>query len=96
MSEGIEQYYGLEGDRDWENVIKTSMSVWKESDYQKELVDKLKGRKDLAIVIYDRLGEHSLDWLEKKVPGLEYLTPLECLKSQKLLQRLKEALMRMG
>lgn len=96
MKEGLENYYGNNGDRAWANIVEISKTYWTNSDYQIKLLNKLEGHKDIAIVIYDRMGDSSLEWIEKKVPGLNNITPLECLKSPVLLLRLKEALMRMG
>ncbi len=93
---GLEQYYGKDGDHDWANVVKSSALFWTDSPLQQELVHLLSGRKDLAIVINDRIGEkYAASWLKKKIPALDNLRPLDCLGSDQLLRRLKEALMRM-
>ena len=91
---GIEQYYS--GDENWNEWVEMCKEdFWENSDYQKSLLDKLKENLDLAIVIYGRLGTESINWVEKKVPALENLTPLECLTSKKLILRLRKCLMRM-
>ncbi len=48
-----------------------------------------------AKVIYAKLGAESLEWINKKIPALDNLTPVECLTAPLLLKRLKEGLMRM-
>lgn len=96
MKEGLEKYYGIDGDKDWINIVEISKVLWVNSDYQRKLLQILYDNLDIAIVIYERMGEHSIEWINEKVPGLENITPLECLKSPKLMLRLKEALMRMG
>ncbi len=90
----LEIYYS--GDDDWnEWVDMCKKDFWTNSEYQNTLLQKLNEKLDLAVVIYGRLEKESIDWIDKKVPALGYLTPLECLKSKNLILRLRECLMRM-
>jgi len=89
----LEQYF--KGQKNWEEFSDNFNDVWVNSDLQKSLLSELENRIDLAKVIYYNIGETSIDWLNKKVPALDNLTPLECLKTEKTTNRLKECLMRM-
>lgn len=89
----LEQYY--KGQKSWENFIEIFDYNWKNSEFQKTLLSKVDNRIDLAKVIDYIIGETSLSWLNKNIPALDNLTPLECLKSEKLINRLKVCLMRM-
>lgn len=60
-----------------------------------DLVDLATDHTDIAKVLYARLGEESLDWVYRKVPALDGLSPLAYLETPKLIKRLKEALCRM-
>ncbi|MDO5968589.1 hypothetical protein Q4Q35_02105 [Flavivirga aquimarina] len=89
----LEQYF--KGQNSWEKFIEVFESNWKDPEFQKTLLSKVDNRIDLAKVIYYKFGETSLNWLDKNIPALDNLTPLECLKSEKLINRLKVCLMRM-
>ncbi|MBA6157373.1 hypothetical protein H3Z83_12720 [Tenacibaculum sp. S7007] len=89
----LEQYY--KGQKSWEIFIEVFDYNWKNSEFQKTLLSKLDNRIDLAKAIDYIIGETSLSWLNKNIPALDNLTPLECLKSEKLINRLKVCLMRM-
>ncbi|MGB1269691.1 MAG: hypothetical protein ACPG45_08115 [Flavobacteriaceae bacterium] len=89
----LEQYY--KGQKSWENFIEVFDYNWKNSEIQKTLLTKVDDRIDLAKVIDYIIGETSLSWLNNNIPALDNLTPLECLKSEKLINRLKVCLMRM-
>ena len=89
----LEQYF--KGQKKWKEYSSIFGDDWIDSDYQKLLLFKLDNRIDLAKVIYYHIRETSLDWLNKKIPALDELTPLQCLESEKTIDRLKACLMRM-
>ena len=90
---GLEQYYN--GQKSWLEFSSNFNDEWKSSEFQKSLLNKLNNQIDIARVIYFHIGENSLEWLNKKIPALNNLTPLECLKTEKTTNRLKVCLMRM-
>ncbi|MFC4690935.1 hypothetical protein ACFO5T_10890 [Dokdonia genika] len=90
--EKLEQYY--KGDDSWNKYSSIFGEDWTDSDFQKELLVLVNNQIDLAKVIYYHNTENSINWLNSKVPALNYLTPLECLKDIELTKRLKVCLMR--
>ncbi|MHA8112439.1 hypothetical protein ACX122_04850 [Kosakonia cowanii] len=83
------------GDAKWEIFCRVYESMF-QSDEIMELALEFGGHKDIATVIYGLLGaEECFEWIHKKIPILDELTPLECIKSVSLMRRLKTALMRM-
>ena len=89
MSE-IENYYNEEKWLKFSSLFKSNEKTeWKTLNRIFENDDRLTN------VIFEQFGVASLNWIEQKVPALNDLTPKECLKTEKLKQRLKESLMRM-
>ncbi|EOI3570304.1 MULTISPECIES: hypothetical protein [Cronobacter] len=83
------------GDDEWELFYRVYESMYQSHEIMK-LAAELEGRKDIAVVIYGLLGEEEcFEWIHKKIPILDGLTPLACIKSVSLMRRLKTALMRM-
>ncbi|MEN5232469.1 hypothetical protein [Sphingobacterium faecium] len=91
----LEQYFDSSGSKGWNDLVDLAETSWTNSESQKLLEQKLDNHTDIAKVLYARLGEESLDWVYRKVPALDGLSPLACLETPKLIQRLKEALCRM-
>ncbi len=92
----LEQYFDSSGSQAWDNLVNwATETYWTNSVSQRLLVKTLKNHSEIAKVIYARLGEDSLNWIQKKVPALDNLTPLACLETPELIKRLKEALCRM-
>lgn len=89
----LEQYF--KGQKNWLEFSSIFSEDWESSDFQKLLLSKLNNQVDIARVIYYHIGESSLEWINKNIPALDNLTPLECLKTEKTTNRLKECLMRM-
>lgn len=87
--------YHYSGDQAWNHLLHLAESSWINSELQKQLSISLDNHLDIAKVMYAILGDESIRWIYKKIPALDHLTPLECLESPRLIQRLKEALMRM-
>jgi hypothetical protein len=88
----LEQYY--KGDDSWNKYSSIFGEDWTDSNFQKELLVLVNNQIDLAKVIYYHNTEFSIKWLNSKVPALDDLTPLECLKDIELTKRLKVCLMR--
>lgn len=92
----LEDFYGgSEGDEAWREHVVLAQTTWVDSPFQLALLEKLKGDRELASVIYAKLGEHSLEWLETKVPALSGRKPINCLGTKNHVLRLRESLMRM-
>lgn len=92
----LEQYFDSSGRPGWNNLVNWSTeNYWTNSDSQKLLEQTLNNHTDIAKVVYARFGEASLEWVHRKVPALDNLSPLSCLETPELIKRLKEALSRM-
>ncbi len=89
----LEKYYS--GEQSWLAYTKMFDEVWQNTEFQNELLELLNGQVDLAQVIYYHNQENSINWLTKKVPALNGVTPIACLHDKTLVKRLKECLMRM-
>lgn len=89
----LEQYYS--GDEHWLIFSK----LYRKYGVCEEVVNlskKFNSDIILASVIYGKIGEnYYLEWIEKKIPALDYLSPLDCSGRRDLTNRLKEMLMRM-
>jgi hypothetical protein len=88
----LEQYFKPEN---WMKFSRLFENIPNELEIKKELLEILEDDIILANVIYQVIGENSINWINNKVPALENLTPKECLKNLELKNRLKECLMRM-
>lgn len=92
----LEQYFDSNGSQAWDTLVNLATETyWTNSESQKLLEQSLKNHTDIAKVMYARLGEASLQWIHRKVPTLDCLSPLECLETPELIKRLKEGLSRM-
>ena len=90
--EELEKYF--KGENDWIEYSKNFGDDWNESEFQKELLVMLGNKIDLAKVIYYHCTELSIKWINSKIPALDNLKPVECLKDDELTKRLKVCLMR--
>lgn len=83
------------GDADWHEYV----ALYKEDyldDNARQLAAALGGDLDMAVIIYGKRGlKEGLWWIDKPVPALDNLTPLECTQEPRLVLRLRSALMRM-
>lgn len=89
----LEKYYDANL---WEDYVKLYESFWTDSEYQKKLLESLKGKIDIAKVIYGILEEESYGWIEKEIPALGNIKPIDCIDNEILLNRLKTMLTRMS
>ncbi|XTZ40181.1 hypothetical protein ACQYRI_09485 [Salmonella enterica] len=92
--EPLEEYYS--GDDAWQRLV----NIYKEDyldDNARLLAKKINGNLDIAVVIYGKRGlREGIWWLNREVPALDYLKPIDCLQEDNLIKRLKECLMRMS
>ncbi len=91
----LEEYY--KGDEKWDLFVSYYSDNWKECENKDLILSCLLGNEDIAKVIYGIEGsvEDTLVYINYNIPALEGLTPIECLKEQSLIKRLKTMLMRM-
>ena len=80
----------------WENYIKLYESFWVNSEYQKTLLKSLNNKVDIAQVIYGILEMESHIWIEKIIPALGNMKPINCIDDEILFKRLKTMLTRMS
>ena len=88
----LENFYS--GDECWFEFAALFETQWAKCSFQRELLEKLGGAEDLAMVIYGTLLGTSMDWVEKEVPALEGLKPVDCLNSESGVRRLRTCLHR--
>jgi uncharacterized protein (DUF2384 family) len=90
----LENFYA--GDIAWFALVELIREdYWQETQIQKDLLKKVENKIDLAIVIYGRVKNDCLDWVDRKIPALENLRPVDCLNNEFRTLRLRECLMRM-
>lgn len=87
----LEQYYP--GEEDWIQFSDLYKNI-PHAEISKELESIFKDRA-VAIVIAGILGNSSLEWINKQIPALDNLRPLDCVDDPKLQKRLRTMLMRM-
>lgn len=91
----LEQYFDEKSKIAWDNIVYWAESYWAESADQKLLMENLDNKPDIAKVIFAKLGDRGLDWIDRKIPALDNLSPKECLNTSDGIKRLKEGLLRM-
>ena len=89
----LEKHYD---DNLWKDYVKLYESFWIDSEYQKKLLKNLNDKIDIAKVIYGILEEGSLGWIEKTIPALGNIKPIDCIDNEILSKRLKTMLTRMS
>lgn len=92
MQKQLEDYYS--GDEAWAANVTAATQYWTNSPLQRTLVARVNNDLELAIMIYGKIGDDCLEWLEMRVPALGGRKPINCLKSPRFVRRLREALMR--
>lgn len=90
----LENYFS--GEKTW-NKFFEMCNDYNDSQNEdfKKLLKYLNNNFELTTVIFFRRGKHSIEWLNSNIPALDNLKPIECLKNEKLILRLKECLLRM-
>jgi uncharacterized protein (DUF2384 family) len=88
----LEDYY--DGDESWLENVAWARQYWTGSDLQNQLLAKVNNDVDLAVMIYAKIGDDCLEWLETRIPALSSRKPINCLATPKHMRRLREALMR--
>jgi|GEM_PF-1825022 len=89
MAHDLEQYYC--GDEAWQNYSALFVDVWKQCDFQAELVELLSGHTDIAMVVFAIIGKNCVQWVSSCIPALDNLTSIECTQNPLLVKRLREA-----
>lgn len=89
----LEMYYV--GDKAFADLASAYMKVWKKCSFKEDLIVAVDGDVEIAVIIFGHFLDHSMNWLENKVPALDELTPKECMKTENGIKRLKTCLMRM-
>jgi hypothetical protein len=90
----LEDYYS--GDEAWYRSVEIAKAqYWVDSPLQLELLKKVENDLPLASMIFAKVGEGCLEWLEMRVPALGGRKPQNCLQLKEHVLRLREALMRM-
>ena len=89
----LEEYYE---NNLWEDYVKLYESFWIDSEYQKILLNSLNNKIDIAKVIYGILEKDSHRWIEKIIPTLGNIRPIDCIDDEILSKRLKTMLTRMS
>ncbi|MGE8100868.1 hypothetical protein [Pseudomonas fluorescens] len=83
------------GDAEWQDFVDLYNKVYLDDD-ARTLAKALNGNLDMAVVLNGKRGlEEGLWWIEQQVPALGNIRPADCLKNQKLIKRLRMALMSM-
>lgn len=88
----LEDYY--DGDDSWLENVAWARQYWTGSALQNELLVKVNHDLDLATMIYAKIGDDCLEWLETRVPALSSRKPINCLATPQHVRRLRVALMR--
>jgi len=88
----LELYYS--GDDKWE-YFSSLYADMPDTMFTSRLVAILNGDILLAKTIEGVVGGSSMEWIQRKIPALDNLTPLNCIVYPILYNRLKTVLMRM-
>lgn len=88
----LENYYS--GDESWDELEELALKEHKDVPEVVEISERLGGNLGLACVIYGTIGSGAIDWLDRKVPVLDNIRPLDCVNDPVLIKRLREALTR--
>lgn len=90
---GIEKFYL--GDKAFAEFSATFSDAWNNYERKENLLTLLRNDVELARPIAFKLGNTCEEWIRSPVPALDKETPLECLKTQTGIKKLKTCLMRM-
>jgi hypothetical protein len=88
--DNLEKYYNEENWKKFSGEYKNY-----HSNNTERLGEKLNIDMELVKVIDNIIGETAVEWINKKIPELNNMKPIECIRNTKLRNRLKEMLMRM-
>lgn len=88
----LENYYS--GDENWDELEELALKEHRGVPEIAEISKRLGGNLGLACVIYATVGNGAIEWLERKIPALDNIRPLDCINDPLLIKRLREALMR--
>ncbi|MDR0731724.1 MAG: hypothetical protein LBF63_08650 [Treponema sp.] len=88
--DSLEKYYN---ENNWKKFSELCKGY--HSNNTEKLIEKLNMDIELSKVIDKAVGKNAVDWINRKIPALNNITPIECLRNRKLKNRLKVMLMRM-
>lgn len=77
----------------WNNYASLFEDNWSNSEEQIILLKALSGNQKISMVIWGHLENNSMCWIHTKVPALDNLKPVDCIKSSKLKNKLINCLM---
>jgi hypothetical protein len=78
----------------WDKYSSLFEESWSNSEEQTALLKALSGNKKISMVIWGHLESNSMSWIHSKIPALDYLKPIDCLKNDELKSKLINCLMR--
>jgi len=90
MTDNLEKYFNQSV---WDKFIETC-----KEHHQKPIPSSLSTLirdEEIELALEVSLIGNSVEWVNKKIPALNYLRPIDCLKDETLVKRLKECLLRM-
>lgn len=88
------------GDEVWSHFAETAKKEVDSPDFNTDydILNKLKEylnpHEDIAYVAYYFFYNDSIKWIQRAIPILDNISPMECLCSKELINRLREALLR--
>lgn len=98
MDAKLENEYS--GDEVWSHFAETARKEVDSPDFHTDydILNKLKEylnpHEDIAYVAYYFFYNDSINWIQRAMPILNNISPMECLCSKELINRLREALLR--
>ena len=63
-------------------------------DILNKLKEYLNPHEDIAYVVYYYFYNDSIKWIQRAIPIIDNISPMECISSKGLINRLREALLR--
>ena len=88
----LEDFYS--GDAAWRKFARLFEGQLARYPFAEELKRLLGGDEELANVVAGAVGDSALRWVTQDIPALSGLSPVECVASATLLNRLREMLLR--
>ena len=83
-------------EKDWKNFANYYIHVKTERKNTKELLIKFENDQELVGVIEGLVGKNTLDWIERKIPALDNIRPIDCIGNKSEIKKLKKMLMNMA
>ena len=83
-------------EKDWEKFANYYTSIEIDRKNTKKLLSKFNNDHELVGVIEGLIGENTLDWIERKIPALDNIRPVDCIGNKSKVEKLKKMLMNMS